>query len=423
MGELTVLADWLNQASIPAAEARSATGEALGSRTLDIHISKRYMLAGKISFQLVSQFQVEPGVTILLGHSGAGKTTLLRCIAGLADMQEGRIAIGDRVFFDSSRKINLEPRQRNVAFVFQNLALFPHLTVEENVAYGLRKLSQAERSAKAGAIMTSFRISHLAKRLPGDVSGGEQQRVALARALVIEPAVLLLDEPLSSLDVCTKARIIEDLRNWNAERRIPIVYVTHDHEEVLALGERVITLEQGRIAAESSPLNAWAASQPASRWGSRPGSTPCENRFEATVVASQEAAGSMTCRLAGSTAELQSPLTSAAAGTRVHLAIAADDILISANQPDLLSDCNLIPGRLLRISRVGDKLQALVAALAPADPSHCLPDPIQVTYHFRVTLSAKFLGSPAALRSNEVWLMIPKQNCQMVRTNSSYRVA
>jgi molybdate transport system ATP-binding protein len=262
MGQLSVLADWFRLSwALPASRtqaraADSATLEQELARPLQISVAHRYLAAdGETTFSLETNFTVQPGVTILRGHSGAGKTTLLRCIAGLASMESGAIAVGDQILFDSTRKINLEPRHRKVAFVFQHLALFPHLSVRENVGYGLRKLAAADRIARVEAVMASFRINHLGDRLPNEISGGEKQRVALARALVTEPSVLLLDEPMSSLDTRTKSLIIDDLRAWNAAHRIPIVYVTHDHEEVKALGERAITLEHGRISADDSLLD------------------------------------------------------------------------------------------------------------------------------------------------------------------------
>jgi len=260
MGQLSVFADWFRLGwALPAsrshARAANASSQEL-ARSLEIRCAHRYLAPdGQTSFSLETNFIAQPGVTILRGHSGAGKTTLLRCIAGLAAMESGTIAVGDRLLFDSVRKINLEPRHRKIAFVFQHLALFPHLSVRENVGYGLRKLSETDRNARVEAVMASFRIGRLGDRLPSEISGGEKQRVALARALVTEPAVLLLDEPMSSLDTRTKALIIDDLRAWNAAHRIPIVYVTHDADEVRALGERAITLEHGRIVSDDSLLD------------------------------------------------------------------------------------------------------------------------------------------------------------------------
>ncbi len=159
---------------------------------------------GGLEFALEVEFQASPGFTILFGPSGAGKTTLLDCVAGLTKPDSGRIAIGDRVLFDAARPIDLPVAKRRVGYVFQALALFPHLTVEQNVQYGLTHLPQAQRAAQASAILQAFRIPHLAPRYPREISGGESQRTALARTLVTDPALLLLDEPLAALDAATK---------------------------------------------------------------------------------------------------------------------------------------------------------------------------------------------------------------------------
>ena len=204
-------------------------------------------------FALDIEFSVAPGFTILFGPSGAGKTTLLDCVAGLAKPESGRIVVGERVLFDSDQRLSLPVAKRRVGYVFQSLALFPHLTVEQNVQYGLAHLPHSKRNERSSAILQAFRISHLARRSAKEISGGESQRVALARTLVTHPEVLLLDEPLAALDAATKRKIIDDLRAWNQAHRIPILYVTHSREEVFALGERVIVLDAGRIVAQGTP--------------------------------------------------------------------------------------------------------------------------------------------------------------------------
>src|SRR5437763_3121913 len=152
--------------------------------SLQVELQNRYAAGPHSCFQLDVAFTAQPGVTILLGHSGAGKTTLLRSIAGLCDPERGRIMVAGRVLFDHEKKIYVEPAKRKVAFVFQDLALFPHLTIYENVAYGLRKLDSAERKRRVAEILESFQIANLHERVPREISGGEQQRVALARSLV-----------------------------------------------------------------------------------------------------------------------------------------------------------------------------------------------------------------------------------------------
>ena len=187
-----------------------------------LQLRKRFANAGR-DFTLDVGFTLAPGVTIIFGPSGAGKTTLLDCIAGLTKPDSGKIAVGDRILFD--RETSLPAQSRTIGYVFQDLALFPHLTVGDNVEYGLSRVDRSERRKRSDAILESFRISHLRERKPAEVSGGERQRVALARALVTDPRVLLLDEPMAALDAATKSKIIDDLRAWNTIHGIPILYV------------------------------------------------------------------------------------------------------------------------------------------------------------------------------------------------------
>ncbi len=216
------------------------------------HIRKRFE-AAKASFELNVSADIRRGVTIVFGPSGAGKTTLLECIAGLLTPNSGRIGVADRILFDSSSRVSVDVRHRRIGYVFQDLALFPHLTVEKNVGYGIRGLAVGDRERKIADVLESFRIANLRHRKPGEISGGERQRVALARSLVTDPCVLLLDEPLAALDATTKAKLIDDLRCWNEAHGIPILYVTHSREEVFALGDRVLMLDAGKIIAEGTP--------------------------------------------------------------------------------------------------------------------------------------------------------------------------
>ena len=205
------------------------------------------------AFQLDCCFEIPSGFTLLFGASGAGKTSVLDCIAGLKKPDSGIISINGACFFDSEKQINLSPRQRQLAYVFQNLALFPHLTVGENVAYGLQHQPADCRESRCREILSQFGIEHLIARRPSDLSGGERQRVALARSLVTDPRALLLDEPLAALDRPTRIKILDDLRSWNAAHKVPILYVTHSVREALALGERVLMMQQGRIVATGAP--------------------------------------------------------------------------------------------------------------------------------------------------------------------------
>src|SRR5579864_64657 len=247
---------------------------------LTVQLHKRFSNAGR-DFMLEVFFTITPGITILFGPSGAGKTTLLDCVAGLTNPDSGRISVGNRVLFDHLQRTNLPVQRRSVGYVFQDLALFPHLTAGKNVEYGLTSVDQNERRKKCNAILESLHIAHLRERKPREISGGERQRVALARALVTDPCVLLLDEPMAALDAATKSRIIEDLRAWNAAHSIPILYVTHNREEVFALGDRVLVLENGRIIADGTPHGVMAAP----RRESLAQLIGFENIFHATVTA------------------------------------------------------------------------------------------------------------------------------------------
>jgi molybdate transport system ATP-binding protein len=204
-------------------------------------------------FQLDCAFDVPFGFTVLFGPSGAGKTSVLDCIAGIKTPTSGLISIDAHVMFSSTRGLNVPPAARRLAYVFQSLALFPHLTVQENVSYGIQEEPAPARAERCPQMLRQFGIDHLKDRRPNDLSGGERQRVALARSLVTDPRALLLDEPLAALDRKTRMQIIDDLRAWNEAHQVPILYVTHSVREALALGERVLIMQDGRIVATGSP--------------------------------------------------------------------------------------------------------------------------------------------------------------------------
>jgi molybdate transport system ATP-binding protein len=345
-------------------------------------------------FELDLAIALSPGITILFGPSGAGKTTMLDCIAGLVRPDEGRIATGQQILFDSARGINIPPQRRRVGYVFQDLALFPHLTVEDNVEYGLSQLGNPERRQRSAAILESFRISHLRERRPGQISGGERQRVALARALVIDPTILLLDEPLAALDVVTKSKIVDDLRAWNHEHGVPIVYVTHSREEVFALGDRVIVLENGRSVAQGTPHEVMSAP----RLETVAQLAGFENIFDATVTAEHEERGTMVCQLSGSNVEIETPLVRASVGSRLRVGIRAGDILLASVAPVGLSARNIIPGRVVSLAQRDVMLVAGV---------NC---GVEMDVH--LTLSAR--DSLQLQPGREVWLVVKTHSCHLM---------
>jgi molybdate transport system ATP-binding protein len=205
------------------------------------------------TFALDVAFEVQPGVTVLFGPSGAGKSRTLGCIAGLVRPTSGYIALGSDVWFDGTQKRELPIHERRVAYVFQSLALFPHMTGAENVAYGVaRTVSAADRRARAHDMLARMRVPHLADRKPPTFSGGEAQRVALARAFAMKPRVLLLDEPFSALDANVKRDLLAEVGEWIAREHIPAILVTHLEEEAAALGDSVVLLDHGKVTRQAA---------------------------------------------------------------------------------------------------------------------------------------------------------------------------
>jgi len=192
-------------------------------------------------------------LTVLFGPSGAGKSTALRCLAGLEKPESGIIRFGDEIWFDAERNIFLPPQQRRIGYLFQDYALFPHMTVKQNIAYGLGNLGAAARRQRIEEITALLKLAGLEHRYPRQLSGGQQQRVALARVLVCQPRLLLLDEPLSALDAPTREQLRRQLRHWLVELRISALLVTHDRIEALALGDHLALFDGGRVC-QSGPV-------------------------------------------------------------------------------------------------------------------------------------------------------------------------
>ncbi len=186
-------------------------------------------------------------ITVLFGPSGCGKTTTLRCLAGLERPEEGRIVFAKTPWFDAERRVFLTPQRRDIGYLFQEYALFPHLTVGGNIAFGLRGISRNEQRRRVGEMLDLFRLAGLEDRYPNQVSGGEQQRIGLARVLVRRPRLLLLDEPLSALDQPTREQLRPELRRLLVDFGIPVVLVTHDRIEAMALADHLIVLDHGRV--------------------------------------------------------------------------------------------------------------------------------------------------------------------------------
>ena len=206
------------------------------------------------SFELDVSFSAGRELIVIEGPSGAGKTTVLNCIAGITAPDKGRIAVGGRELYNGAGRINVAAEKRNLGYLFQNYALFPNMTVKQNVLYGIKNkkefrdnVARTELMEYADYMMETLGIMHLADRKPGRISGGEKQRTALARALVTKPSMLLLDEPFSALDAETKEIVYEEFGTFKESLQIPIMLITHDHRESELFADKIITLKEGRI--------------------------------------------------------------------------------------------------------------------------------------------------------------------------------
>jgi molybdate transport system ATP-binding protein len=351
------------------------------------------------TFLLDIDFSAPPGFTILLGASGAGKTTLLDCLAGLIHPDAGRVAVGEHLLFDANKGINIPAAKRRVGYVLQDLALFPHLTVQQNTEYGLARLPGSTRKQRSGAMLRDFRIDHLRERRPAEISGGERQRVALARCLVTDPCMLLLDEPLAALDAPTKSKILDDLRRWNKAHRIPILYVTHSRDEVIALGETALVIEQGRIVARGTPhevLSAPLQETVAQLAG-------FENIFDVIVDAVHEDGGTMTCQLIGEAGtgvvDLEVPLVRAQPGLRLRVGIRAGDILLAITHPSGLSARNVIPGKIVSLKQ----LDVIISTR------------VDCGVEMKVNLTLAGRDALNLIPGKDVWLIIKTHSCHLMQ--------
>jgi molybdate transport system ATP-binding protein len=366
------------------------------SAELEVRIRKRFMNP-EGSFNLNVHFRALAGFTVLFGASGAGKTTLLDCVAGLTDPDEGRIAVGGVELYDSEMKSNVAAWKRCIGYVHQDLALFPHLSAEENVAYGLRQYGAAERREHSRAMLQAFRIDHLRDRKPAQISGGERQRVALARALVTQPRALLLDEPLAALDRPTKSRLLDDLRHWNQQHRVPILLVTHNGEEVFALGDEVIMLDAGKIVAQGQPHDVMRAP----RLEMVANLAGFENVFNATVVRISEARGTMTCLLGRGSLQLETPLVRAEVGSRLRVGVRAGDLLLATEEPRGLSARNILPGTIRRI----EQRDVIVSAAVDCGGAE---------FEVHLTLAARDALQLGV--GKNVWVVVKTHSCHLLGT-------
>lgn len=296
-------------------------------------------------FSLEMAFTAGTGVTALFGRSGSGKTSLINMVAGLARPNRGRIAVDGKVLFDSAAGIDLPPEARRLGYVFQEHRLFPHLSVRDNLCFGMKRLAVADRRVSVDHVVAVLGIGHLLDRRPSGLSGGEKQRVAIGRALLASPRILLMDEPLASLDGGRKNDLLPFIAGLSRQFDIPIVYVSHSMEEVLRLADTLALIDAGRLAAIgpveellSSPLHAGLT-----------GHGEAGSVLAATLTGADSEFGISTLSFPGG--ELKVGRLALPEGTPVRVRIHAQDVAIALAPPEGLS--------------VRNRLSAIVRSVTP----------------------------------------------------------
>jgi molybdate transport system ATP-binding protein len=297
------------------------------------------------AFTLDARFTSEGRVTALFGPSGAGKTSLVNCLAGLIRPERGRIVVDGQVLFDDHAGVCLPPHRRRIGYVFQEGRLFPHLTVRQNLLYGRWFTPAGERRASVESIVDLLGLRALLDRRPAGLSGGEKQRVALGRALLTDPRLLLMDEPLASLDAARKEEILPYIERLRDETRVPMVYVSHSVPEVTRLASTLVVLSEGRVEAAGQVGAVMSRLDLVGVIGREEAGAVLE-----TVVAGiDSASGLSTLRsLAG---DLYVPRLDLRPGTPVRVRIRARDVMIATRPPGDLSALNVLEGK---VAEVGD---------------------------------------------------------------------
>lgn len=296
------------------------------------------------AFALHASFASGASIVALFGRSGAGKSTIVNAIAGIARPDRGRIVVDGRVLFDSSRGIDVPPERRRVGYVFQDALLFPHLSVRGNLAYGEKLTAASERFVDRDRVLDLLGLRPLLDRGTRDLSGGERQRVAIGRALLSSPRVLLMDEPLASLDAPRKAEILQYVELLRDELRLPIVYVSHAIEEVTRLADHLVLVSDGRTVAQGPTAEVLA----------RPELRPLTGRYEAgavieTRVARHDEVFGLTV-LAFADGELVLPNVDALIGEPVRARIRARDVSIAVERPRGLSVQNVLESTIVALT-------------------------------------------------------------------------
>lgn len=297
------------------------------------------------AFELSAQFDApSAGITALFGRSGSGKTTLVNALAGLVRPDRGRIAVDGEILFSATDGIDRRPERRRLGYVFQEGRLFPHYSVRGNLRYGMPRGQPRDPALGFDAVVELLRLAPLLQRRPSNLSGGEKQRVAIGRALLADPRLLLMDEPLASLDLAHRAEILPFIEELRDRLRIPIVYVSHAMEEVVRLADTLVLMSEGRVAAVGTVEDLT----------SRLDLRPLTGRFDAGAVIRASVAGSDLVfgltELSFPGGRLRVPHLGLPLGTPVRARIRARDVALALERPQGLSILNVFAGRVAEIS-------------------------------------------------------------------------
>jgi molybdate transport system ATP-binding protein len=302
------------------------------------------------SFALEARFASEGKLIAFFGPSGSGKTSLLNIIAGIVRPDKGSIVLNGRTLVDTSKGIFVPKHRRRFGYVFQEARLFPHLTVRQNLLYGQWFTPSKERTIGVEQVLNLLNIQHLLDRRPGALSGGEKQRIAIGRALLTSPHLLLMDEPLASLDESLKEEILPFIERLRDEAQVPIVYVSHSLSEVARLATTAVLIKDGHVVGVGPPTEVLGrrdldAAEATAETGVL---------IEATVSGHDAAFGLTTIRCKAGT--LYAPQLSLPVGAPIRLRIRARDVMLATSRPDTLSALNVLPGRVTGVERIGDGL-------------------------------------------------------------------
>lgn len=366
--------------------------------------SLRVSLHQPAPIPLATELVCEPGeLTALIGPSGSGKTSILRCIAGLLQPRDGRIECDGQVWLDSARGIALSPQARRVGLVFQDYALFPHLSALDNVGTALAHMRRSARKGRARELLSQVHLAGLEDRMPDQLSGGQRQRVALARALAREPSVLLLDEPFSAVDQITRRKLTEELARLHREIRIPILLVTHDLGEAATLADRMIVLGRGRTLQAGPPailIDRPRNSEVARLVGQR-------NLFLGVVRGSApERPGMLLMDWHGRMLDVKSDLDMAP-GTQVDWLIPAASILWHrSDRPSTGDRENPVGGRILDLLALGDNCAITFAADGPGEHLLFLNLPTHAARRLELAIGVR---GRVSLLAERIHLMVPER--------------